>query len=137
VAPDAISLSIPHAEPFHGVARLVVGGLAARLDLSYEDLEDLQLALVSVLERDGYAAGPEVTVRLLVAGSDVGLAIGPLDPTELRADLERETGEGMSLRRLLETVVQDVALEQHEDGHWLRLVKHVALTKGSANGEGA
>jgi hypothetical protein len=35
---DRVTLSIPHASPFHGVARLVVGGLAARLDLSYEHL---------------------------------------------------------------------------------------------------
>ena len=137
MAADAISLSIPHAEPFHGVARLVVGGLAARLDLSYEHLEDLQLALVSVLERDGYAAGPEVTVRLLVAGDTVGLAIGPLEAAELRADLERETGEGVSLRRLLETLVQEVALEQREDGHWLRLEKRVALAEGASHGEDA
>ena len=137
MVPDAISLSIPHAEPFHGVARLVVGGLAARLDLSYEDLEDLQLALVSVLERDGYAAGPEVTVRLLVEEGTVGLAIGPLDPSEVRADLEPDVGDGVSLRRLLETVVQEVALEQRDDGHWLRLEKHVSLAKGAAGGEGA
>lgn len=134
---DAISLSIPHAQPFHGVARLVVGGLAARLDLSYENLEDLQLALVSVLERDGYAAGPEVTVRLVVGKETVGLAIGPLDATELRPDLERETGEGVSLRRLLETLVQEIALEQREDGHWLRLEKRVVLAKGASGREDA
>ena len=64
---DSITLSLPHAKPYHGVARLVVGGLAARLELSYEHLEDLQLALESVLERDGYVLGDAVTVRLLVA----------------------------------------------------------------------
>ena len=52
VAPTRSRSRIPHTKPpYHGVARLVVGGLAARLDLSYEDLEDLQLALESVLER--------------------------------------------------------------------------------------
>jgi anti-sigma regulatory factor (Ser/Thr protein kinase) len=130
VTADAISLSIPHAEPFHGVARLVVGGLAARLDLSYEDLEDLQLALVSVLERDGYATGPEVTVRLLVAEDTVGIAIGPLDAAELSADLERHPEEGVPMRRLLETLVQEISLEEREGAHWLRLEKRVALAHG-------
>jgi hypothetical protein len=125
LAADAISLSIPHAEPFHGVARLVVGGLAARLDLSYEDLEDLQLALVSVLERDGYAAGPEITVRLVVGEDTVGLAIGPLDPSELKADLERQSGEGVPIRRLLEAVVEEISLEERDGAHWLRLEKRV------------
>ena len=135
MAADAISLSIPHAEPFHGVARLVVGGLAARLDLSYEDLEDLQLALVSVLERDGYAAGPEVTVRLLVGTDTVGIAIGPLDAAELSADLERRPEEGVPMRRLLETLVHEVSVEEREGGHWLRLEKRVALTRGAPGEE--
>ena len=134
MAPDAISLSIPHAEPFHGVARLVVGGLAARLDLSYEDLEDLQLALVSVLERDGYATGPEVTVRLLVTEDTVGIAIGPVDAAELSADLERAE-EGVSIRRLLETLVQEISLEEREGAHWLRLEKRVATGRRSSREE--
>ena len=135
MAADAISLSIPHSEPFHGVARLVVGGLAARLDLSYEDLEDLQLALVSVLERDGYAVGPEVTVRLLVRADTVGIAIGPLDAAELSADLERPPEQGVPMRRLLETLVEEISLEQGEGGHWLRLEKHVALARGAPGEE--
>lgn len=135
MAADAISLSIPHSEPFHGVARLVVGGLAARIDLSYEDLEDLQLALVSVLERDGYAAGPEITVRLLVGEGTVGIAIGPLDPAELAADLERQSEQGVPMRRLLETLVQEISVEERDGGHWLRLEKRVAVAQGSNGGK--
>lgn len=131
MAADAISLSIPHSEPFHGVARLVVGGLAARLDLSYEDLEDLQLALVSVLERDGYATGSEVTVRLLVGEGTVGIAIGPLEAGELAADLERDTEDGLPMRRLLETLVEEISVEEGPGGHWLRLEKRVAVADGS------
>jgi len=135
VSADTITLSIPHAQPFHGVARLVVGGLAARLDLSYEHLEDLQLALASVLERDGYISGGEVTVRLDVGPSSIGMLIGPLDPNELRADLEREGEEGVSLSRLLDTLVDEMALEEGEGGHWLRLDKKVPMTKPEPKGE--
>ena len=131
---DAITLSIPHEKPFHGVARLVVGGLAARLDLSYEHLEDLQLALASVLERDGYIAGQEVTVRLLVGSDSIGMAIGPLDAAELRADLERESEDGVSLSRLLTTLVDNVSLEEAAGGHWLRLDKQVPMTRPEPRG---
>ena len=126
---DAITLSIPHAKPYHGVARLVVGGLAARLELSYEHLEDLQLALESVLERDGYVAGKEVSVRLVVGEDSVIMTIGPLDPSELRADLERESDDGISLSRLLSTLVEEVTLEDVDGGHWLRLEKRVPMTR--------
>jgi hypothetical protein len=135
VSADRITLSIPHAQPFHGVARLVVGGLAARLDVSYEHLEDLQLALASVLERDGYISGSEVTVRLDVGPGSIGMLIGPLDPNELRADLELEGEEGVSLSRLLDTLVDEMALEDGEGGHWLRLDKKVPMTKPEPKGE--
>ena len=132
LAPDAITLSIPHTKAYHGVARLVVGGLAARLDLSYEHLEDLQLALESVLERDGYVAGEEVTVRLVVEPDAVAMVIGPLDAAELRADLDRTSDDddyGIPLSRLLSTLVEDVALEDVDGGHWLRLEKRVPMTR--------
>jgi hypothetical protein len=133
---DAITLSLPHAKPFHGVARLVLGGLAARLDLPYEHLEDLQLALASVLERDGYVDGTEVTVRLVVGSDVIGMAIGPLDAAELRRDLERESDNGISLARLLSTLVENVTLEEHEGRHWVRLEKRVPMrpvaTRGNA-----
>jgi len=135
VSADAITLSIPHEKPFHGVARLVVGGLAARLELSYENLEDLQLALASVLERDGYVAGEEVTVRLLVSPSSIGMAIGPLDANELRADLERQTEGGVPLSRLLDTLVDEIALEEGEGGQWLRLEKQVPMSRPEPKGE--
>ncbi len=126
---DAITLSLPHAKPYHGVARLVVGGLAARLDLSYEHLEDLQLALESVLERDGYVAGDEVTVRLFVEADSVAMTIGPLDPAELQGDLDRAPGDGISLSRLLSTLVEKVILEDVDGERRLRLEKRVPMTK--------
>ena len=132
---DSITLSIPHEKPFHGVARLVVGGLAARLELSYEHLEDLQLALASVLERDGYIAGGEVTVRMDVGPSSIGMVIGPLDPNELRTDLEREPDEGVPLSRLLDALVDEMSLEEGEGGPWLRLDKKVPMTRPEPRGE--
>jgi anti-sigma regulatory factor (Ser/Thr protein kinase) len=129
VSADAITLSIPRSSEFHGVARLVVGGLAARLDLSYEQLEDLQLALASILERDGYAVGPDVTVRLVVGSDSLEIAIGPLDAAEIHQDLEHEPEGGVSLRRLLETLVQEISLEESDGSHWLRLEKRVRIKK--------
>jgi hypothetical protein len=46
---DEITLVVPAQEDFHRIALLVMGGLGARLDLTYEDLDDLQTALESLL----------------------------------------------------------------------------------------
>ena len=126
---DSITLSIPHAKPYHGVARLVVGGLAARLKLTYEHLEDLQLALESVLEPEGYVDGDEVTVRLVVSPDAVVMEIGPLDPVLLREDLGREAEEEISLSRLLSTLVDEISIEEGDDGHRIRLEKRVPMTR--------
>ena len=131
MAADAISLSIPHAEPFHGVARLVVGGVAARRALGCGGLGDRQRARDRGLGRAGAAAGPEITVRLLVGEETVGIAIGPLDAAELSADLERQSEEGVPMRRLLEALVEEIVVEEREGGNWLRLEKRVAVAHGS------
>ena len=121
----AIKLKIPHQPSYHGVALLVVGGLAARLDLSYEHLEDLQLALESVLENDGYARNSEVTVELDVQDDALAMVVGPLDGAALKPDLEDERDDRIGLGRLLGTLVEDVRVESREDGDWLRLEKRV------------
>ena len=134
---DSITLQIPQAKPFHGVARLVVGGLAARLALTYEHLEDLQLALASVLENDGYLASSDVTVRLVVNPDSIGMVIGPLNGEEVRADLEEETdGAGISLRRLLSTLVDLVGIEPGDGGEWLRLEKRAPMKHPQPKGTG-
>ena len=121
---DAVTLTIPRGRPFYGVARLVVGGLAIRLDLSYEHLEDLQLAVESVLSNDAYAAGDDVTVELSVRDSLLEVFVGPVDGGSLRSDLERED-EGIGLRRLLSAVVEDVSVEQRNGSEWVRLEKRI------------
>jgi anti-sigma regulatory factor (Ser/Thr protein kinase) len=121
---DAVSLTIPRGRPFFGVARLVVGGLALRLDLSYEHLEDLQLALESVLSNDAYAASDDVTLELSMHAATVAIAVGPVNGRELRSALESED-DGIGLGRLLSAVVEDVTVEQRAGGEWVRLNKRI------------
>jgi hypothetical protein len=123
---DEIILTIPPEEPFHEVAHLVLAGVAARLELSYESIDDLETALDAVLERaptDG-----ELTVRLRLDEESIRAAVGPLVVEPLRAELERDPGDAVTLRRILDTVVDGYELDQ--DG-WLELSKHVELAPES------
>jgi anti-sigma regulatory factor (Ser/Thr protein kinase) len=121
---DRISLTIPQEEAYHGVARLVVGGLAARLSFSFDYLEDLQLALDSLLANGAYQAGSDVTVELLVEDDGVEMCVGPVT-SALRRDLEREIdeSEGVGLGRLLATLAESVEIESRDGAEWLRLAK--------------
>lgn len=122
---DAVRLTIPRTRPYYGVARLVVGGVAARLDLSYEYLEDVQVALESVIGNDAYAVGDSVTVEVVVDARMMEMLVGPLDGGRLAPDLERDTStEGeIALKRLLGTVLEAAELERRDGADWLRLRK--------------
>jgi len=122
---QAIELRIPNERPFHGVARLVVGGLAARHNLSYEALEDLQLALATILEGDEYSTGDEICVELEVTEEAIAMAIGPVNGDAVRADLQNSAEGDLGLGRLLGTLVEDAGVEAREDGDWLCFSKRV------------
>jgi hypothetical protein len=120
---DQITLTMPRERPFFGVARLVLAGLATRLEVTVESLEELELALDGLLDRrDG---AEEVTVSLDIADNELHAAIGPFRGEGLRAELEGEPGESLSLRRLLDAVVDGYGVTDRDDGTWVELRKRV------------
>jgi anti-sigma regulatory factor (Ser/Thr protein kinase) len=117
---DEITLTLPRAPEFQRVAHLVLGGLAVRLNLTIETLEDLQLALDAVLVRVGPNNG-NVTVQMSLRDGELETRIGPLTPALLdEIELEAD-GKGLGVRRVLDSTVDDV----HVDGEWVRLTKKV------------
>jgi hypothetical protein len=118
---DQITLTMPRERPFFGVARLVLGGLAARLDVTVESLEELELALDGLLERrDG---AEEITVALEVDGEVLHAKVGPYSDGGIRSELEGEPGESMSLRRLLDAVVDRWEVSEADGGIWVEMQK--------------
>jgi hypothetical protein len=125
---DQITLTIPREPPFHEVAHLVLGGVAARLNLTFESLDDLETALDAVLERA--AEDGDVTVQFRLEDGAIVARLGPFSTERLRAELGRDdAADGVTLRRVLDTVVDRYELDA--DG-WLELTKAVELQKGVA-----
>lgn len=124
--PDSVVLTLPRGEPFVAVARLVVGGLAARLELPFDGMDDMQLAVESVLAdacTDGYEG--EVTVALAVEADRVVARIGPLDEGIAARAAERDGAtDGVPLGLLLTSLVDVVEREAGAEGPWLALHKH-------------
>jgi hypothetical protein len=116
---DEIRLVLPAEEDFRHVARLVVSGLAARLELTFEQLEDMEVALDVVLgfrDDDG-----ELSIALDVDGETVNTTVGPFSADALKP-LDRDDGE-LGMRRVLETVADDVVIERRGGESWVRLTK--------------
>jgi hypothetical protein len=116
---DEIRLALPAQEDFRHVAHLVVGGLAARRDLTYDVLEDLQVAFDALLacrEDD-----EEIVVTMCVDDGEVRATVGPFTGDAL-AQLDRGPGD-LPLRRVLDTVLDDVSVDDRDGGSWVDLKK--------------
>jgi hypothetical protein len=118
---DEISLTLPAGDDFRGVAHLVLGGLAVRLDLTFESLEDLELALDALLERT--RGDEEVTVRLRLLDDELRTLVGPL--ASVRAELEDGAGDSLNLSRILSAVCDSVEIEERDGSEWVELTKRV------------
>ena len=119
---DEISLTLPADEAFHRVAHLVLGGLAVRLDLTFEHLEDLELALDALLERK--TTEPALTLRVQVLDGELRTTVGPFDA--LRSELDRGGAEALNLARILRAVCDSVEINDREGSEWVELTKRVA-----------
>lgn len=106
---DTIVLTLPADMRFRPVASLVLGGLGSRLELPYERLDDLQLAVLCLL-----AQGAEHEISLEAARGEAGMsvAVGPL---------LAGSGADRALRRILDRLVDGVEAESRGGGEWIVL----------------
>ena len=123
---DEISLTLPADEAFHRVAHLVLGGLAVRLDLSFENLEDLELALDALLERT--SEEQDVTVRVRLLDDELHTIVGPF--AAVRAELEQGRAEALDLSRILGTVCDCVEIADRDGSEWVELTHRLQKRNG-------
>jgi hypothetical protein len=120
VAP--IELTIPREREFGAVADLVLAGLASRGDLTLETIDDLQLALTSLLEQE--EADTALVVRLDLVDGGITAWVGPFDRDTIGPSLEETSdGDGIGLRRVLDTTVDRVELTDRDGSCWVELHK--------------
>ena len=113
---ERIDLEAPLAGDFHGVVRLIVGGIAERVDFAFEEIDDLQLAVERLLAE----AGPEGSVEMSfeVVGDGIRTRVGPLREraiAEALADGDVPPGQ-LTLKRILQTVVDSFGVEESDAG---------------------
>ncbi|MFL5910926.1 MAG: hypothetical protein ACJ768_10200 [Gaiellaceae bacterium] len=119
---DEITLVVPAQEDFRSIVHLVIGGLAVRLDLTMDALEDLQVALDALLARRDDEG--DVVVRVVFDDQVMRATVGPL-PSAILEDIERD-GNELGLKRVLETVCETFELEERNGEAWVELTKTTA-----------
>jgi hypothetical protein len=126
VSVERIELEAPVSEAFQPVVRLIVGGVAERIDLGFAEMDDLQLAVERLLAAT--SADPSVKVSFEVAEKSIRTRIGPLREAAIAEALQRESPSGeLTLRRILQTVVDSFGVETAADG---RIVVRLEKLKG-------
>jgi hypothetical protein len=114
-APERIRLEAPLRRDFQPVVRLIIGGIAERVDFAFEEIDDLQLAVERLLAE----AGDQDTVELSfeVGSGRIRARVGPLNERAIAADLQKESLPGeLTLKRILQTVVDSFGVEEAADG---------------------
>jgi hypothetical protein len=121
VTTEEIRLVIPAEEDFRPIAHLVTGGLAMRLDVTYDDLDDLQVGIEALLAlRDDM---DELVLALSVDEGVLHASLGPFPAEKVQAG---ETDGGLDLRRVLETVCDTHEVEERDGAAWVELTKRIA-----------
>ena len=118
---EEIQLVIPAEEDFRPIAHLVTGGLAMRLDVTYDDLDDLQVgieALLALREDSG-----ELVVSLSADDGVLHASLGPFPPATVQAI---GSDGDLDLQRVLETVCDTYEVEERNGAAWVELTKRIA-----------
>jgi serine/threonine-protein kinase RsbW len=132
-----VELTIPGKPEYVGVARLAILGVASRMRFSYDEVEDIRLAVgeacTTAIERANGAQtpSPEVRVRCLIDPTRLVVevtdraAAAPAEVTPVPESVLEERSLGGVLIRIL---MDDVQITQEPDGgqHVIRMTKYVA-----------
>jgi hypothetical protein len=112
---EQVHVHAPLAGEFGPVVRLIVGGIAERADLAFDEMDDLQLGIERLLAEAGADGRVRLSFELGPAG--IRTRIGPLRERGLAEALQREDAPGaLTLRRVLDTVVDSFGVEESGDG---------------------
>jgi anti-sigma regulatory factor (Ser/Thr protein kinase) len=118
---DVVTLQLPRERDFFGVAHLVLGGLGARLDLTYDVLEDMTTAIDELLNRR--ESSEDVTLTVKIEDEAIIATVGPF--SRRVADELHASDAELGLRRVLETAVDKVTVSERDGLQWVELTKSV------------
>jgi hypothetical protein len=111
-----IDLEAPLTGDFQPVVRLIIGGIAERVDFAFEEIDDLQLAVERLLAEAGSQRSVQMSFE--IEDGHVRARVGPLSERAI-GDALRDgvpaPGE-LTLRRILETVVDAFGVEDVSNG---------------------
>ena len=133
---DTVELTIPCRPEFVGIARLAVLGIASRMPFSYDEVEDVRLAVGEACTHAVERAGDTVAaIHITSVINPNALAITVADDVPAGADAGPKSEEAQLLEEagvdqqglgalLMEILVDDVKIETGPAGTTVHLTKY-------------
>ncbi len=118
-----VSLTIPHDADLLPLFSMILGGIALRRNLSFETLDDLQLAVDSVLV-DEKPGGREISMSVELREEGLDIRLSPLTQQDLRDTLVQGAVPAGAADRcldvclILRSLVDDYTVHDFEDGSY-------------------
>ena len=107
---DRVVVEFPATAGYRGVGRLVLGGLSSRFELPVDRVDELLLALESLITQE--LAADSVTMEATAAPRGLRARVGPFASSQI---------EDAGVARVLAPLVDDVSEQAEPDGYWVEL----------------
>ncbi len=107
---DRVLVEFPATAGYRGVGRLVLGGLSSRFDLPVDRVDDLLLALESLITQE--LAADAVTMEATAGPEGLRARVGPFRSSQV---------DDAAVARVLSPLVDDVSEQSETDGFWVEL----------------
>ncbi len=128
---EVIELKIPSLPEFVGIARLTLSGVASRMDFSYDEIEDLKIALAEACNNAILHAYANEVILVKFTMEENGLRIEVVDKgagfdpkkTERKKPPPSEEG-GMGIF-LIKALVDEVNFLSSSEGTCVEMIKYL------------
>jgi serine/threonine-protein kinase RsbW len=129
---DRIVLTVPSRGEYAKAVRMTASGLAARMDMTYDELDDVRIATEEafVYACDHASESGEVEIEFLVAEESIEVKVNLSDGLRV-ADEEAERRAAYATF-ILQSVSDTFEMSSDETGPYLRVVKRVAKDRDDA-----
>lgn len=118
---EQVSIEIPASPVYVGVVRLVASGLASRLEFTWDDIEDLKIAVDELCSYLTGTRGREGTLEIRFAVLEDGIEI--TGEARFAPGFTTRTELTDFSRQILDTVADSATLEKTDGMPRFRLVK--------------
>lgn len=132
--PSVVELKIPPKPEYVGVARLTILGVASRMPFTYDEVEDIRLAVgeacTTAVERarKSNRLESDITIRSEISGGKLSIDVqdqaGPMTEVPAATESASELDEQGLGALLMELLVDEFNVESTPDGTSVHMVKY-------------